>query len=65
MSKKAFIILSGIALLFILMLLTGIVLIPVTGSDVLCYIATFGFLIDIITLVIWFLVAELWEDNND
>ena len=62
MSRKAFIILAGIALLFILMLLTGIVLIPVTGSDVLCYIATFGFLIDIMILVIWFLVAELWKE---
>jgi hypothetical protein len=62
MSRKAFIILAGIALLFILMLLTGIVLIPVTGSDVLCYIATFGFLIDIVILVIWFLVAELWKE---
>lgn len=63
MSKKAFVIIFSIGVGNLLLAILGIFVIVLFGTDILCYIGLFGYLLSMIAMLVAFVAGELKENK--
>lgn len=65
MSKKVFVIIFSIGASNLILMLLGIMVILLFGTDILCYIGMFGSLLSTIAMLIAFVVGELRRQKSE